>query len=377
MVQLWLRATTDGSNITNFFVDEVSLDYLDPIPPKVISVSHGTQSISNSLNIIHPRDNIPLTGTVEFTITFHERMNTSVPPTVTIKPQGSQTSYPLVPVVKTGYTNGYLESDPSQWHGVYTFTPQTTPGIYKLSISTGQDVADNVMYPANNIYAFTTDPISPQIQSTFPISNSNNVPLEASIIITFSEAMSSSTFKYKVQPNPGGWSQTWNQANKVVTLDHTNFSPDTTYTVTVTQAKDLVGNSLNGAPVAFSFTTAAGDLVHPQVKKVFPANDASNVPVTASLIITFSESISKPSFVYTVQPNPEGWGKSWNESSKVVTLTHKAFASGTTYTVTVTQARDLAGNSLDNKPVIWSFKTLTSSTPDGKVYLPVVIKSKN
>ena len=52
-----------------------------------------------------------------------------------------------------------------------------------------------------------------------------------------------------------------------------------------------------------------------------------------------------------------------------MTLTHNDFAPGTIYAVTITEAKDLAGNSLDSAPVAWSFTT------SYKVYLPIALKS--
>jgi hypothetical protein len=152
-VQLWFTATTDAANITNFHVDDVSLDYLDLAPPTVTTA--------------HAPDQVTQTETVEFEAVFHERMKTAVMPTVTLAfqgaptslaltgIQGTQTTYTLTARAGTGYTNGYLDSDPTQWHGVFTFSPQMAEGTYVFDVSAAQDIAGNVMYPAQSVYTLT------------------------------------------------------------------------------------------------------------------------------------------------------------------------------------------------------------------------------
>jgi hypothetical protein len=242
--QLWFTATTDAANITNFFVDDVSLDYLDLTPPTVATVTAP--------------DEVTQAESVEFVIVFHERMKTVTAPTVTISPQGFQTSYTLTEKTGAGYTNGYSDSDPTHWYGKYTFTSQMEEGTYALDVSAAQDLAGNVMHTAESVHTFifTFDAASPEAQSTSPADGAGGVPVDASIVISFSKAISTSTFAYSVTPDPGGWAESWDSANKVVTLTHNDFIPGTTYIVTITEAKDLVGNSLSGAPVAWSFTTS-------------------------------------------------------------------------------------------------------------------------
>ncbi|MCP4544680.1 MAG: Ig-like domain-containing protein, partial [Chloroflexi bacterium] len=363
-VQLWFTATTNGSNITNFFVDDISLDYLDPTPPTVMTVTTtdvGTRRRPSPAKPIATNKAI-MTGAVEFHIVFHEHMKPSVVPTVTIRHQVSQTMYTLTAKTETGYTNGYLDSDPTNWYGTYTFTLQMEDGTYDLDVSAAQDVAGNVMYTATNAYTFVFDATSPQVQGISPANGASDMPVDASVVITFSEAINTNTFSYSVSPDPGGWAASWNAMTDVVTLTHNAFMTGTLYTVTVTSAGDLAGNPLDGAPVIWSFTTFVPDTTAPEVVGTSPVNDASEVAVDANIVITFSEAISTNTFSYSVSPDPGGWAASWNAMTDVVTLTHNAFMTGTLYTVTVTAADDLADNPLDGASVIWSFTTLVPDT---------------
>jgi subtilisin family serine protease len=100
------------------------------------------------------------------------------------------------------------------------------------------------------------DGIPPQIVATEPVSGAVDVPLDASVVITFSEPISTTTLSYTCVPDPGEWAETWNDLGTVVTLTHDLMTYATVYTVTVEAAEDLAGNPL-AAPYPWSFTTAA------------------------------------------------------------------------------------------------------------------------
>jgi hypothetical protein len=52
-----------------------------------------------------------------------------------------------------------------------------------------------------------------------------------------------------------------------------------------------------------------------------------------------------------VTPDPGGWNATWDGQHRQVTLIHLPWTPATRYTVTLSQARDLAGNDLIAGPV--------------------------
>jgi hypothetical protein len=125
-----------------------------------------------------------------------------------------------------------------------------------MAILEARDLAGNALDGAPVTWSFTTEHTdAPWIQSVFPTGGSRGVALEASIAISFSEAINPNTFAYSVSPDSGGWTATWNGTNEAVSLAHHNFAPGTAHTITVIEAQDLTGNSLTGAPVIWSFET--------------------------------------------------------------------------------------------------------------------------
>jgi CSLREA domain-containing protein len=95
----------------------------------------------------------------------------------------------------------------------------------------------------------------------------------------------------------------------------------------------------------------------PTILAVSPPDGAVDVALDASLVITFSEPISVPTFVYSLVPDPGGWSGSWGPNNVAVTLTHDPFEGRIPYTATVSAAEDRVGNPLA-EPFEWAFTTV-------------------
>ncbi len=106
-----------------------------------------------------------------------------------------------------------------------------------------------------------------------------------------------------------------------------------------------------------------------------PADGAVDVAVTAGVVLTFSEPMNPAALTLTAQPDPGGWGVTWQQSDTVALLTHTAFAYSTTYTLTV-WAEDAEGEALIPGPVPnpWAFTTEAAALPVYRIYLPLVAK---
>jgi hypothetical protein len=90
---------------------------------------------------------------------------------------------------------------------------------------------------------------------------------------------------------------TYDAAIRMVTL-HPNgeLAPSTTYTASLSGARDLAGNLM--APLAWSFTTAAvatPDTTAPTVTLFNPSNGALAVATSAAPVVTFSEAMDASS----------------------------------------------------------------------------------
>ena len=114
----------------------------------------------------------------------------------------------------------------------------------------------------------------------------------------------------------------------------------------------------NGAGVDYERTATSTVTAPPFIANASPADGALGVPVTAPLIVTFSEAMNTGSLQYAVSPDPGGWAATWSPDRKTLTLNHNDWSRPQAYTVTV-NARDGNNESLVQGPVPnpWSFST--------------------
>jgi beta propeller repeat protein len=90
--------------------------------------------------------------------------------------------------------------------------------------------------------------------------NTDGVGLGEPIVLEFALPMEPSSVTYECTPDPGGWTETWDGAarlvaSSVLTLTHEWFSPDTSYAFTVTGGVDVLGRAIE--PFGLHFHTAA------------------------------------------------------------------------------------------------------------------------
>ncbi len=263
-------------------------------------------------------------------------------------------------------------------------TPYAEDTLYTVTVTAADDMAGNPLAggPVSNPWSFTTEIPNPYITVTTPIDGAPGVPLDADIVIDFSEEIDTGTFAWTIVPDPGGWTPTWTLGNTRVTLNHSVlFADTTTYTVTVTAADDMDGYPLIGGPVPnpWSFTTGTG--LNPFIVDTYPADGAIDVPLMSCIWINFSEPIDTTTFAWNIVPDPGGWTETWDPTDVTVTLCHSTpYAEDTLYTVTVTAADDMDGYALIGGPVQnpWSFTTeivapwITDTyPPNGAVEVPV------
>ena len=111
--------------------------------------------------------------------------------------------------------------------------------------------------------------------------------------------------------------------------------------------------------------SSAGDTTPPTVTTQSPAADATGVPAGTAVAATFSEAVQATGI--TVAAADSGGATvsgstAYNSTTRTVTFTPSGtLASGATYTVTVSGAKDLAGNQM--VPSVWSFSTAAVVTP--------------
>jgi len=254
------------------------------------------------------------------------------------------------------------------------FTPENDlegDKVYSVSIKTGAtDMAGNAL-AANHNFSFTTgiapDTELPRINAFLPLSNAVDVNVDTVVVITFSEAMQSSTItttSFTLMQGTTVVAGTVTYVGVIATFNPTNdlvFGTSYTAAINVT-ALDLAGNAL-ASKTEWIFTTEnAPDVVVPTVLSYTPLANAIDVDLNQVLTATFSEEMNASTINNTSFSLREG--TTVIDGSVTYVGTTATFTptldleKGLTYTATVnTDAEDLAGNAIANNTV-WSFTTL-------------------
>lgn len=328
----------------------------DNTPPAVAAVSPQNTATG-----------VAITSAV--TVTFSEPMNASTINSTTFNLRNTVTSALVAGVVTY---NAAANSA--------TFTPGgplANGTNYTVTVTTGATDAGGNALASQFTSSFTTalvaDVTRPTVVATTPPNGATGVATNTAVTVAFSEPMdptSITTTTVRLTVTTGGalvtGTVTYSAGTNTATF--TPASPlahGTSYTLTVTTgAKDVAGNTLL-TNFTSSFTTVA-DTTAPTVIVTSPANNATNVPVSSAVTVTFSEDMDLTTIngtTFNLQTTVGGVAKagtvSYNTATRVATFTATTpLAPGTTnYTATVTTgARDTAGNGLAGT-FIFSFTT--------------------
>ncbi len=293
------------------------------------------------------------------TIAFSEPLSAASVTTTSVSLRLTATDAPVTSTV--AYTPGATTVSVTP---AAALTPSTG---YTLRVTTGvKDVSGNQLLTAYSAGFTTAAPIDdtpPTVTSIAPPNGARDVATSTAVSVTFSEALDATSVTESaiaLRTTTGGTpvtaNRTYNSATRTATL--TPVAPLTTstsYTVSLAGTiRDVAGNPL--AAITSTFVTVPPvDNNPPAVTAVTPADGATNVPLTTTVQVLFSEamlagSISTSSLTLTRSSDgaPVTATVALDAATNRATLTPGApLALGTAYTVRVTtDARDVAGNAL-------------------------------
>ncbi len=289
-----------------------------------------------------------------------------------------------------------------------TFTATLTPSAqlslasaYTATLRGGEteptirDLAGNAL-PANVAWTFTTlapDVTPPTVTGRAPSDGAIDVPTNASVLATFSEAMDpatldATTFELRDEGGalvPAAISYTaGNLTASLVPVDP--LATGITFTVTLRggvtdpRVKDLAGNALTADEVWFFRTVDTADTTPPEVVARDPAPGAADVPVDAVVTATFDEdldpdSVDSVTFELLNAGNPLAATVTYDAQTRTATLTPvAALPAGTQLRARLRggasdpRIKDLAGNPLAAN-VGWNFTT--GALPAGCLANPI------
>ena len=224
----------------------------------------------------------------------------------------------------------------------YTTTPATIcptqAGRYLWYIAQLVTPDPTISPKMDNVTIDYTAPSSPPtVISHYPNHTEPNVPVGALVIVNFSEAMDTPTVTIETSPPiPFITPFTWTNGDSTATADHSlPFNECQAYWVWV-NGTDLQGDPLPIPPIMgdnrFLFIA---ECTPPTLDVTDPAHVATDVLITAPIILYFSEGMDTGPTGATITPGV-ALTEGWSVGDSVLTLTHPDFAYCTWYEVNVT-----------------------------------------
>ncbi len=270
-----------------------------------------------------------------FSLTTGTASDTTTPSVATVAPQDAATGVPTNGVVQLQF------SKPIDPFTVTNATLQVLAGntIVPGAISVSSDGQSATFTPSGPLSAFTiydmeatngiTDPeghslaffesrfttgattagSSPTVQLISPTNGASGVPANVRIDVTVSTALdsasvTSSSVAVSTSGNPvAGTVTLGNGGTTLIWLPATLLTASTNYNVTLSGVTDQAENLLT--PFTSSFTTAASGTANtttPSVVSVSPANGATAVPASSTIMLTFNEAIDLTTVSDTTVP---------------------------------------------------------------------------
>ncbi|MFI7617181.1 LamG-like jellyroll fold domain-containing protein [Nonomuraea terrae] len=230
---------------------------------------------------------------------------------------------------------------------------------YTVEVSGAQDPAGNTML--SHTWSFTTggpDATAPSVTATTPGDGATGVAVGTTVQATFSEPVTGAQITLKDRDGAAvTGTAALDVAGRVLTyIPGVALAASTQYTATVSDAKDVAGNTMT--PHTWSFTTAAPDTTPPAVTSSSPANDATDVPADTLVSATFGEPVTGAQIVVKDAAGGAVAGTQAMDTAGTVLTFDPAqpLTAGARYTVEVSGAKDSTGN-LMAAPYTWSFTT--------------------
>ena len=316
----------------------------------------GESPVVVSVNPENATINVPLDKTIS--VVFNQEMKASTFDLSSFTLQGTTLVVGTVSI--SGKTASFKPTAPLAANTTYTGTIRTT-----VTNITGQALE------ADYVWTFSTGTtLNPMVISTDPINKATDVVINKVVAANFNMPMDQTTLNES--------SFTVNQGTTVIagTVSYIGttvyFKPsvslkaNTLYTATITtQAKNIQGTALN-ANYTWTFTT--GTTTAPTVVSTDPLDNAKATLLNKSITATFSIAMDPKTIndkTFTVKNGTTPLTGVVTYTGTTVTFDPSAdLLPGTTYTATISGAKNLAGIALAND-YVWDFST--SSTIVGNM----------
>lgn len=364
-----------GGVSATFNMSVSTLASLDPVG----SLMPNTQYTVNLSSAITDVAGNPLSFTP---FVFTTAQDTTSPSVTSVNPFNNQTNVSVIQSVGISFTEAVVNVDnttftltgPSGTETALVTTSPTTATlnpVYQLSPNTTYNVAASTAITdavGNPLVAFASmfttglDNVVPSVLARFPINGATNVPVDSVVRVDFDEHVTNvdeTTFQLMnggaiagtvVYQGPPARSATLTPASQLVA--------NTTYMVVLASTiQDPSGNMFGTPPSAWTFMTGP-DTVVPSVTTTAPTDGMIDVPLDATISVTFDEPVTGVDGTSFVVMNAGTGTLVSSNGGRTWTFTPDApMPASTTVTIMLTMAiEDTAGNDLT--PFAFSFTTV-------------------
>ncbi len=282
----------------------------------------------------------------------------------------------------TGSGTNAITINPGVLQASSTYTVSVPAGTFK-------DGAGN-SYTGSGYWSFTTT-AAPMTVNKIPANNSVGVNRTDALSLTVVGATSLSRGSGNITIKRIGDNSVFQQidvnsgyvsiAGNVVSIGHSEFEPNNSYYVLIDPGIFKNDNNIGYQGIVsasdWTFSTAmAVDTTRPVVNELSPGNGSNVASESASLVMTFNESVYPGGGTITIKnsltnavfqsipvtsPSVKGGG------TNKITIDHSAFVANTSYYVQISEQafRDMAGNYYNgiSNATDWSFRVSSDTTP--------------
>jgi hypothetical protein len=236
----------------------------------------------------------------------------------------------------------------------------TALGILAACSGGGSD--DSGQTPAN-------DTVAPQIVSSVPARNANNIDPTTAITVNFNEPIVIGSASIVLQVNNTQVATTISSSGSTLTVQLNDADVEGNATLSLAGIADGAGNVVATSHLSWSYRSLSADTTPPVVAQRSPHDQAIGVPASTPIWVQFNEPIATNNVVVDLRLGagtetdpmvPTSIALSGNDTLQIT----PNFSSPPTGLVTlaISGVRDLAGNTATD--VVWSW-TYSSSTAGG------------
>jgi len=353
------------------------------------ALAFGTTYTAQVTTGVKASDGTPLAAPISWAFTTHQphppsligmfpsASATGVSPSVSVRASFDQALDPTT-VTTSSFTLGgpsgsvpaTVSYDPSSYTATLTpLAPLALNTTYTATLTPAiVSAADGVGLAGTDSWTFTTSTTAPApaTVTTTPVAGSTTVPINASVLATFSRDMyapslTGATFTLSGAAGQVNAAVSYDPGSRTATLTPSaGLVPNTTYTATLASTVSAADGTPLGSPTSWSFTT----LGSPTVTAVTPTNGSTFVSLTGSVTATFSRAmdtttLTPSSFtVATAGGSPAPATVTYNSATNTAILTPTGLlAGGAVYTATVATTVKAADGTPLTQPYTWTFTT--------------------